>query len=246
MPKFWQIKKIKKWLSLLRQGSSSLPLSQDNSHLPPAKLLSRCEEVTMKQFIACIVDSDFNQLVVSGEPTAEQLMEAWANLFLEYCDLAGHTEVRYRTRLNAEVIAYRAKINAAEACIEHLRVADEVRANIPNVPVNGFIECLKTIGFEDFDLNPNDRAQFLKDLNRIEAELRPDKIRLHAKEIELNEIQKGSTDNEAVERKYFTTIFTRINNYSKREAVNMQTTVEMYCASLRDYVDAIEESKTKN
>jgi hypothetical protein len=244
MPKHWPIKKIKKWLSSLRAGNSKLQLSTAQFQPQPAKLLSRCEDVTMKQFIGCICDNDLRQLVTDGEASAEQIAEAWASLFLEYCDLANHTEVRYKLRLEMEVSYLKSFITFTESCIEYLKVADEARHNMPNVKIQGFIDGLHAAGWEH-DLNPSDRDQYLKDLLRIEAELRPHKLRLVAKQSELDEIKKGSIENEAVERKYFTTIFTRINNYCKREAVNMQTTVEMYCAALRDYVSAIEESKVK-
>lgn len=205
-------------------------------------MLTRCEDVSMKQFIACICDSDFNQLLIEGEATAEQLAEAWASLFLEYCDLAEHTEVRYKIRLQAETILFKAKIDTAESCIEYLRTANNCRINIPNVRIAGFIKCLQDLGFEkDFDFT--DEKQFVKDLDRVAAELIPIKIRYEIKKQELESISEGSATNEQVERKYFTTVFTRINNYCKREAVNMQTTVEMYCAALRDYVSALEHNK---
>jgi hypothetical protein len=195
----------------------------------------------MEKFVACICENDINQLVVEGNPTAEELFEAWGQLFLEYCDLAEHTEVRYKFRLKMEVTCMKARIETAEACVHYLRVANDCRATMPNTPRNGFIQCLKDIGF-DYELDFNDEGQFMKDLRRIEAELMPEGLRLKAKEMEMESIQNSSTDSEAVERKYFITIFNRINNYCKREAVNMQTTVEMYCASLRDYVAALETS----
>lgn len=230
---------------MLRRITGSTALSTGQSPEVPVKLLSRCEDVTMKQFVACICDNDLSQLVVQGSATAEQLAEAWTNLFLEYCDLAEQPEVRYSVRLQCEVSYYRTKIEVTEAALEFLKVADEARVNIPNAPVHIYINLLKDIGFEQ-DLDWQDRQQFLKDLARIEAELRPDKLRLMSKEVELAAIKDGSTNNEQVERKYFTTVFTRINNYCKREAVNMQTTVEMYCAALRDYVSGLESNKVKD
>lgn len=244
MHRFWQILKKLKWLLSQQAETSPLKLSQGQSLPVAAKLLTRCEDVTMKQFIACICDNDLKQLVSEGEATAEQLAEAWAQLFLEYCDLAEHTEVRYKIRLQAETMLYAEKIKVAESCIEYLTVANNCRENIKNLKTAGFIDCLHNLGFEQ-ELNFNDEKQFIKDLARISAELIPIKIRLKVKQEELASINNGTTSSDVVERKYFTTIFTRINNYAKREAVNMQTTVEMYCAALRDYVSALEANKVK-
>jgi len=191
----------------------------------------------MKQFIACICDDDLSQLVVSGVPTAEQLAEAWAQLFLEYCDLAEHTEVKYKALLQQDIAIMEAQIETANSCVTCIRAC--IEHGLPIRP--GFITALEQSGFEnDYDLE--DTEALLKSLKRVDAQVIPIKIRLKAKRQEYEVLMENSTQTDKVDRKYFHTIFLRLNTYFKHEAVNMQSTVQQYCAALRDYVAAAKES----
>ena len=188
----------------------------------------------MKQFISCICDDNLNELIISGQPTAEQLAEAWANIFLEYCDLAELAEVRYKALLRHDTEILKAQIETAKSCIQGIRIC--IENNI--APLPGFISALNYAGFEHEYLPET----IEKDIARVEAELIPMEIRLEGKVIELNILSDNSTQSDKVERKYFHTIFLRLNTYFKHEAVNMQSTVQEYCAALRDYVAAAKES----
>lgn len=180
----------------------------------------------MEQFISCIVDSDLSELVVSGEPIAEDLAIAWANIFYEYCDLIGTSEVNLKSRLLMEYIQLEKVVVFSTGWVKILRIS--YSKNIVN--------ALKHVGF-DYDFDIEDSERFLKDLKRVESELISMRLRVKLKKIEIDSLQDKDSTKTNVDRKYFKTIFFRINNYAKREAVNGQTTVEDYCAALRDYVE---------
>lgn len=179
----------------------------------------------MKQFKACMCHSDLQQLVVSGTPTAEQLAEAWATLFYEYCDLVEATETIYRAMLFHEIEIYKKhNILVAEwVKIMQLQYSPTIAA------------AVKEIGF-DYDLDPTDPEQYQSELTRILSELAYHRMQLKIKEAEYANIVANQSTHDSVDEKYFSTIFFRINNYAKREAVNGLTTVEDYCAALKDYV----------
>jgi hypothetical protein len=142
-------------------------------------------------------------------------------------------ETRYRIRLQAEVALIKNKMGIVPHWVDIIKIT----------PSKQIIEALKIVGY-DYDLDPADPHQFNLDIKHIEAEIRAEKLDLRVKEAEYEAIKNSTNTSDAVERKYFTTIFTRINNHCKRDAVNMQTTVEMYCAALRSFVADIEAQKT--
>lgn len=233
MLKNLQIRKILKLPSSRKEQASPTQHLREVSREAPVKLLSRCHEVTMDKFIACLCDNDLGRLIESGEPSPVQLAEAWASLFYEYCDLAEATETKYRIKISCEIKLLKIKEELAQGWLDILNVC-----YIPQLA-----SALKLIGYEDYELNPADIEQYYEDLKHITGELNLLRMQTKIKEIESKAILESQPTHDSVDRKYFNTIFFRINNYAKREAVNGQTTVEDYCTALRDYVSYYELQK---
>ena len=193
----------------------------------PLKLLSRTSEVTMDNFIACMCKDDLSVLVAEGEANVEELAEAWTNLFYEYCDEAEASETLYRTKLISEITLLKQR---------NMLVSDWIKL-LHLQYFKSLADGLRTLGY-DFELNPEDPKQYTADLTRITHEVNFSKLQLRIKEAEYEAILENQSTKDSVDEKYFSTIFFRINNYAKREAVNGQTTVQNYCAALRDFVAA--------
>lgn len=177
--------------------------------------------------------SNLSVLVVEGEANAEQLAEAWTILFYEYCDQAEASETIYRTKLISEITLLKNR---------NMLVMDWVRLLRLNY-FESLADGLRTLGY-DFELNPQDPLQYEADLNRITHEINFSKLQIRIKEAEYESILENQSTKDSVDEKYFSTIFFRINNYAKREAVNGQTTVQNYCAALRDFVAANQTQTT--
>lgn len=226
MPKSTVRNKTKKLPSRMRRAmdiplASSLP----NSQAEQSKLLYRACDVNMKQFKACICHSDLQQLVVSGQPKAEEIAEAWASLFYEYCDLIEATETIYKAMLAHEIQIYK----------KHNTLAAEWVKIMQLEYTPALAAAIKELGF-DYDLDPTDAAEYQSQLLRINNELSFHRMTVKMKEAEYAAILENQSTHDTIDEKYFSTIFFRINNYAKREAVNGLTTVEDYCAALKDYV----------
>lgn len=197
----------------------------------PLQLLSRCDEVTMEVFMQCMCDNNLHSLVVSGEATPEQIADAWFTLFYEYCDLIEAYETKFRTRLIMQLKVNKLKLDFCRSALKVIKV----------YPSHQLIACLKHIGY-DFDFDANNQKQFTNDIVRCEAELASLSFDIKVKEAELELLQNKQSTKDSVDRKYFHTLFFRINNYCKREAVNGQSTVTQYCVALKDYIDHIERT----
>jgi len=234
MHKTLPIRKKSKWRSSKKDRDSASSDSQVTFQKEPVKLLSRCSEVTMSKFIACICDNDLSQLIITGELSPLELAEAWASLFYEYCDLAEATETKYRAMLISEIRFSKMKATVCQGWLALLSVCYFKEA----------ADALKIMGFEDFELNPENEEQYREDIMHITGEINLLRMQIKIKEAEFSAIlESQSTTSDKIDRKYFSTIFFRINNYAKREAVNGLTTVEDYCTALRDYEAYIESHK---
>jgi hypothetical protein len=236
MPKNLQIKKISWWQSFLTAASRR---SKDQSHKDvtgslnqPVKLLSKCREVTMSQFIACLCEDDLSQLVVSGTVSPVELAEAWSCLFLEYCELAEDSETKYRVMLEVQLTVDKKKEELGRGWVKMLSTKHS----------ENIAEALRIIGF-DFELNPNEPEQYQSDLKRINGELGFIRLSIQVRQAEFDAVKNKQSTKDTVDRKYFATIFFAINNYARREAVNMQTTVEDYCAALRAFTGSLNRGK---
>lgn len=181
----------------------------------------------MDKFIACMCKDDLSVLVAEGEATAEQLAEAWINLFYDYCDEAEASETIYRTKLITEITLLKQRNNLVLGWVKILQLQY----------IQSLADGLRTLGY-DFEMNPQDPEQYEADLKRITHEVNFSKLQVRIKEAEHESILENQSTKDSVDEKYFSTIFFRINNYAKREAVNGQTTVQNYCAALRDFVAA--------
>jgi hypothetical protein len=181
----------------------------------------------MDQFIQCICHNNLKVLVVEGEANAEQIAEAWTNLFYNYCDESEANETLYRTKLVSEITLLKQRNYVVMDWVKILRLQYFER----------LCNALKIMGYE-YELNPNNPEQYNADLLRITHEINFSKLQVKVKEDEYQSILENQSKKDSVDEKYFSTIFFRINNYAKREAVNGQTTVQNYCAALRDFVNA--------
>lgn len=232
MPKSYRMKNKRKWPSFRKADLSGSNVSQQISQPVPSKLYSRCSDINMERFISCLCDSDLQQLVISGNPSPMEIAEAWTNLFYEYCELIEATETKYRSRLSAEIGLEKRKLEFVTHWVKILEVTF----------MPGVADAIRHLEY-DYTLDPTDPVQYRADLTRINAELATARLHVKIKEAEYTAILENQSTQGTVDRKYFSTIFFRINNYAKREAVNGQTTVEAYCAALRDYVSYVESLK---
>lgn len=227
MRKIWPIKKKKQSPSLPAGSSSYLTGA---SPQVPVKLLTRAHEVTMDRFIACICDNDLSVLA-DGPAKAEELAEAWTNLFYEYCDLSGNSEKNLLQRTANELHLMQVKHECASGWLSILEVTGDEE-------IAGY---MRTIGY-DFEFTDTLAA----DCKRVRSELSLLKLQIRIKEADFESMSKNQpASSETVERVYFAKVFHAFSAYYKYQWFPETTTVERYCMALRDMTEASERLKNK-
>lgn len=235
MHKNWQMSRKKRWRSYRMVEAMVLNASLEGSRQAPSKLLSRCDEVTMKQFMACICDNNLNVLDVNRNASIIEKAEAWSSLISEYSDHIEGAETKFRSKILAEIVRDEKIDEFVTIWVWALGI--EYKENIAN--------AIRKLDFE-YELNPEDPEQYQHDLARITAELRSLRLDIKFKKAQYSAILESktpSTTSEDVERKYFEQIFQAINNYRKWNCVNEQSSVLQFCVALKSYNDEITELK---
>lgn len=181
----------------------------------------------MNQFIACLCRNDLKTLCVEGIPDAEDLFIAWHQLFFEYCELSGAAETKYRVLLRTEIALLEKQNMIVQGWLDYLSVGYD-----PQV-----VEAIQYLDYP-FEFNPEDEELYLHELKTFQQHLIMERLQIKIKKQELKAIEEAQSGTVEMDEKYFKTIFFRINNYAKREAVNGLTTVEDYCIALKEFTGA--------
>ena len=192
-----------------------------------ARYYNSINKLPLANFVDCLCDNDFNALVIQGEPSAIELVEAWAKILDEYNDLLGQSNDEYKqyysnyknlARLKskqykilmlAEVMD---KIGYVDAFASHLRKL----LNKPNLK---------------FDITKPE--QYSRDLKTCFAMVKGLNIQIFMIESELETISvRMDNASEAPKRDDFINTLITLSDFAKRELDPETITVYSYCVRI--------------
>lgn len=135
---------------------------------------SRCIDVTLDEFIDCFCNENYKRLIRSGDPTNEEVLEAWSILYAEYCEISGGMRYEYIFNLSQDIYRLSIKLEMVNRII-----------SLGEKEVLSFLKLLKYNGT----------------IKNIEAEIKRQNIVLKEKKAELSRI-KGDTGEKMTERDF--------------------------------------------
>lgn len=124
MQKLKNLKSVRQnFLDLIRNRLGSSPkkqsLSASNDTSNTKQVYASCSELPLWNFIKIVITGDLTYL---GDGTPEQLQEAWANIFMEYCDIFPSKNSIYVCQLTSEIEHLRTKLEVIQAIIDALSI----------------------------------------------------------------------------------------------------------------------------
>jgi hypothetical protein len=119
----------------------------------------KCSEVTLDEFIDCLLNGNLRRLLRAGEATDAELQKAWECLYSEYSELSGDKAYAYMFSLMKSVSVLRAKLVIMQDFLS-----------------SGNTERLRKIGYTG-------------DTNKIIARAKREAVELASKEKELEKMQ---------------------------------------------------------
>ena len=154
---------------------------------PELKLFQKCENTPLSVFIDCVVNKNYQRLVISGKATPEQLSEAWQTLWYEYCDL--NKSANYTTIIEAiKLLSFtKAKLTAIRLCVSVLRHSED----------KDCIDLLKKYGY-NYKFDRTRIIDYHKALDRVLLNSNALEITIKQAEKQIEDLNKEAEQKEEV------------------------------------------------
>lgn len=205
-----------------------------------SKYINTASECTVKQFKACCFDQRFHVLVLEGDPSDQELQEAFELIYSEYVDLSGLFITR-EFELSAYIRSLKVRIDTVQHFVELQRVfISEFDAPFPP----GF-DIVKKYGHILY-WNPEspDLDLFKAKLSKIESKEVKYTVELKKKTDELVELHRKRVKKEFTlleSRKQFVTMVNRLQQ-AKFVINQNETTVEELALMVADHKEQQEDA----
>lgn len=185
-----------------------------------SEIINNCRTLTMDKFIDCLVNGNMKCLVVSGEPTDEEIQSAWEQIWDEYCILLNQPNYKIILKTLQNIVLYESKLIAIDYCMI-------VLSRQHSEPC---IEILKKFGF-NYSFDFNDKEQFEKDLKNVKSISKVTLIKLKG-ERKNYEIQIKKSESKAIKESDFDKTFISLSKFMGYKVNATDTTVSEYCSMI--------------
>jgi len=144
-------------------------------------------KVTVAEFADCMIDHNYRVLVISGEPTHEQLLQAWGDLQSEYYKTTGNDSISGIIKQMNTIHRNNIRVNAVFETINAIRQVMATYSALANyeqifAELTPLFEELKTIGYQrpftidsieaDLKFIQAGENRYINDLNKAKAALK--------------------------------------------------------------------------
>lgn len=215
----WSRKRLSK-----RESNRQVELYQDLS-LP------------LDKFIKCLVKGDLPQLIIAGNPTTEELSDAWMRIYNMYLDENSNNEVEYIVQLQKQISILTQHVIEVQGCIVFLSYMFH----------EGLVEILKSNGYKD-KVTEENHVMMAEIINN---KLSLKRFTLDGKEKELKDYLEKHKDDE-VDEKYFTRTLLRLGKFMGVHLKARELTVLEFVTLSKEYYEwvninnaAFEEAQRK-
>jgi len=216
--------------------------------MPVIVYVDRAADCNVAQFMSCKFDNKYETLAVTGEPTLQQLADAWEKIHTEFIDLSG-TEI--------EELSIMKQIKALECDIQSMNIFLFVQEEYIRLFKMPHAENLKTLAECGHKLQWNPEAPdpegFLKQLQKVRVKESRKTALLDLRNKELADFRKTQNSKKTINNSR--SEFIRLLNDLGKEGYQIdksKTTVEELAIMIKDFNDyqkarmlEIEESKMK-
>jgi signal recognition particle subunit SEC65 len=78
-------------------------------------LYQTCDRLPLSVFLDCLFDREYEGLIISGQPTQDELINRWQNLYQEYCEITNQGNLSDHMKLMQDCNVCLCKIQVVEA-----------------------------------------------------------------------------------------------------------------------------------
>ncbi len=210
---------------------------ETNSKPVQVKLIASLEELMFDKWILCAVNADYTPLIISGNPTKEQIHLVWMKLLSQHYELTESKEALRYVKQIAKIEAINTKIFQVSSLVNALRMAYDDRLTMKLKHTWGYV-----LAFSPESLK--------SDLLKVEIALQNDKFKLEKVrlEYEKEEKLKKKTGQKQTKELWMKSLYA-LENHFKREIPSESTSVykfDLLCNQLSEYNNALKEKNKGN
>lgn len=202
------------------------------------------QKLPLFRFIECLSDNNLHALVIpgsAGNPTDEELQEAWGKILSEYSDSIGTAEYKMYVNCYKEISIYKITLDQIQIAVDLLRVNNS----------KYFQDQLNKLLHTKCTFNYLDQATYQAELSKCERMAKGIKIRL---DLKVNQFQamKDSFEKEIPgeipdKRAVFASTLVTLSDHAKYHISDAIMTGE-YCERIKrfnKYVDSLNSKPKK-
>jgi len=215
--------------------------------MPTIVYINRAADCTVEQFIACKFDNNIKALVLTGEPTEQQLAEAWDNIETEFIDLSG-TMIK-ELDIMKQIKVLECDIQAIN-CFLFVQEEWVKQFGMPHMENMAVLNKDYRAGLK-WDVTRPDPNAFIKQLQNFKVSVSNKTVKLKEKQKELDklkaeQIKKPTVNNS---KKVFLSTMNEIGKFNGYHLDKKKIMVDEYAVMINDYTEhckRLEESMSKN
>lgn len=206
------------------------------------KLISSIHKLPLEIFIDCLVDEDYARLIVEGEPTAEEIKEAWNNLLFEYNDAIGGDGQSNFVGFTKQYHHAKLKHDKAVAYIELLNYY----YTNEKVIVPKWVNDLNRIVDLRTQFTNENASEFPAYLKKCFSRNKSNLVKMELVKIQLEQLQSVQATKKEVkpDRGYFTRVMINLKNYCNREIPTSISTYE-FCVLVNNYTEYVKKMESQ-
>ncbi len=237
MRRFMQIKMKKMFLYIVRMmaGLTWLrPKPGPSISNQPAEWYRTCEKLWLDRFIICLTKGDLTALTITGNPSIGDLVEAWSNIYAEYCDFNNNNEQAYLQHLQKKITLLNDHIIEVETTAYLLSILTP--ENIAEIRKLEKVLADREI---ELDLDPLKPDQYFEKLKSIDFRLAQPRLQLEIAEKELKDYLDGQ-ESQTIDTSYFTKMLSRIARFRKVVVIRpSEITVLEFVIMVQDFMEYV-------
>lgn len=199
-----------------------------------SNLYSHCSELPLNRFIDCLIDKDFEKLLKYGKASKSQLLSAFEEIFIEYCELSNTVHFKKLITLTREIGQMKSKLMAIETCVYVLTYQYSYYC----------VTVLKKLGYK-YEFNYEKIDSFIEDLKKVATNKKSIELSIQQKEKQLNEL-KDVAGGVEVDKIYFDKQLIMLSKHNGYHVKKTEVTVSEYLAMMQILSDEIIRNNTEN
>lgn len=202
------------------------------------QLYTSCEELPLYNYIRCDVYGNLKHLIISGNPTAEELQTAWEKIQEEYFSLSESTFDAYAMTLFFDIARMEMQLEVIANCVDLM--AYGTKYHCPEL-----LDILAGYGYT-VERDPNSPT-FVDTIKRIEKRAKSRLIQLKDKRARFEQLKEGKEGNK-ITVAYYDNVLTTLSKHYGDTIYADRITVSRYASMLTqymEYADSLKNQKDK-